>query len=279
MKQFLIALSVITLFAAPSTYGFGSKDTVLVKVGRTKITKTDFESRIAQYPQESQAALQRQENQDRLLDQMVDEEVLYQQAKKLGYHRKKELKQQLENSKKQLLIAMLVKDKVDQNIAVTPQEIQAYYQQNPAQFAALETRSLSHILVKTKAEANKINRQLRKGVSFEKLAKKHSIDPTKENGGSLGWVRKDNLVPEFGNAGFAIKRNGRRSGVVKSQFGFHIIKLNDKKMRPEIKLNEAKDQIANVLSVQKQQVLFKQLLDDAKKRIKVKRNADNEASK
>lgn len=84
----------------------------------------------------------------------------------------------------------------------------------------------SHILVKTEAEAKEILEKIKKGESFEGLARQKSICPSGRNGGSLGWFGKGMMVPEFEHACFNGKK-GDIVGPIKTQFGYHLIKIND----------------------------------------------------
>ncbi len=86
----------------------------------------------------------------------------------------------------------------------------------------------SHILVKSESEANALLFDLRRGKSFEDAAKEHSLCPSKKRGGDLGWFGKGQMVKEFEDAAFALKK-GELSKAVKTQFGWHIIKVNDMK--------------------------------------------------
>ncbi|KYK36045.1 MAG: peptidyl-prolyl cis-trans isomerase [Theionarchaea archaeon] len=86
----------------------------------------------------------------------------------------------------------------------------------------------SHILVKKRSEAEKILEELKKGASFAELAKKHSECPSRKRGGDLGWFGRGKMVPEFEEAAFSLKK-GELSDIVKTQFGYHIIKATDTK--------------------------------------------------
>lgn len=245
---------------------------VLAKVGMAKIYQEDLDERINQFPTQTQVYLQDNQNKVKLLDQMVDELVLVKYAKKQGVNRSDDYKSQLAEAKKQLLLAQLIQEKVDQNVEIDDTEVAAFYEENKDQFQAVERRRVAHILTKTQAEAEKARQELRSGKSFESVARKMSIDPSKENGGELGWITKDQVVPEFAKAAFAIKNKGRRTGIVKSQFGFHIIKLLDTNVRPPVSMEQASAQIQQQLTSQKRQQAFDNMLKEAKESVKISKN-------
>jgi peptidyl-prolyl cis-trans isomerase C len=107
----------------------------------------------------------------------------------------------------------------------------------------------SHILVKTEQEAKDIIAQLEKGADFEKLAKEKSIDPSKnKNGGDLGFFTKQQMVKEFAEAAFALKKGETSKTPVKTQFGWHVIRVTDRRTTEAPKFDQVKDQLKQKLS-------------------------------
>ena len=157
--------------------------------------------------------------------------MIYQLAKKDGLQRNKEFRENIEDIRRQALINFYIQEKVDKSAQVTDEEISAFYTENKDSFSEYEARNLSHILVDTKSQATKILGEFKAGAKFETLAQKYSKDNSKARGGQLGWVRKGDLVPEFGNVAFTMKTKNEVSDVVKTEFGYHIIKLTD--LQPE----------------------------------------------
>ena len=120
---------------------------------------------------------------------------------------------------------------------------QAYDADNAAHPAQIEIRA-SHILVKTEDEAKEIIKQLQGGADFATLAKEKSIDKgSGENGGDLNWFTKDTMVKEFSDAAFAMKRGDVSKVPVKSQFGWHIIKITDSRMQTPVPFEQRKDDL------------------------------------
>jgi peptidyl-prolyl cis-trans isomerase C len=269
MRKLALPLAAATL--ALSLVGcFGPKGDMVAKVGSEAITKTEFDERLATFPPEVKKALSQPQNQERVLDQMIDEELLVQAAQKKNYEAKDDFKKQIEFTKKQLLVNMLVSEEIDQKIQVTENDIQGYYSNNPNLFQAGSQRRASHILVKTREEASDIISKLKDGKDFAALATERSQDPgSKTRGGDLGWFGRGQLVPEFENAVFGMGK-GQLSQPVQTQFGFHVIKLVD--ISPAVQYEAARPQIQQLLTNQKKQELTVALLEKLRKETKVKKN-------
>jgi peptidyl-prolyl cis-trans isomerase C len=107
----------------------------------------------------------------------------------------------------------------------------------------------SHILVKTEQEAKEVIVQLEKGADFAKLAKERSIDPSKDkNGGDLGFFTKEQMVKEFAEAAFALKKGETSKAPVKTQFGWHVIRVTDRRAQEAPKFDHVKDSLRQKLS-------------------------------
>mgnify|MGYP001376869739 CR=1 FL=1 len=123
----------------------------------------------------------------------------------------------------------------------------------------------SHILVKTEQEAKDIIKQLEKGADFEKLAKEKSTDPSKDrNAGDLGFFTKEQMVKEFAEAAFALKKGETTKAPVKTQFGWHVIRVTDRRAAAAPKFEEVKDQLRQKLAEGIAQEEIAKLRDAAK---------------
>ncbi|CAH0526595.1 peptidylprolyl isomerase [Vibrio hippocampi] len=133
-----------------------------------------------------------------------------------------------------------------QNIQVSDEQVQQYYQENISKYSTSEQREVSHILVQgdDEAKAQAILDELNAGADFAALAKEKSEDiGSSEEGGSLGWIERDVMDPAFEEAAFALKNVGDHTGLVKSDFGYHIIQLDQVKASETKPLAEVKDEI------------------------------------
>ncbi|MFS1512124.1 peptidylprolyl isomerase [Chengkuizengella sp. SCS-71B] len=159
----------------------------------------------------------------------------------------------------QLEIEKLFESKID----VTDEEIATYYEENLSFYTEEEQVKASHILVETKEKAESIMQQINDGADFAELAKEHSIDPgSGANGGDLGFFGRDMMVPEFEKAAFNLSV-GELSEIVQSEFGFHIIKVTDKKEAEtptlEEKQEEIKEELINVETSEQYQLWIEEV--------------------
>jgi peptidyl-prolyl cis-trans isomerase D len=181
--------------------------------------------------------------------------------------------------KRKIKYAVLDTAKIQSGVQVTQDDLQAYYNAHRDQYRVAEQVKVSHILIKTPlagadgkvdekgvAEAQKraedLLKQLKAGANFEELAKKNSEDPgSAKQGGSLGWIGKGRTVPEFEKAAFSLPK-GQMSDLVKSSYGFHIIRVDDKQDAHMKTLGEVKAEIEPLVKQQKAQDIAQKQADD-----------------
>jgi peptidyl-prolyl cis-trans isomerase C len=159
-------------------------------------------------------------------DQVVLREIFTQEAEKKGIANSPDYRAQMELARQSILIRELFDDLKKKN-PVSDAEAQAEYDKFKAQVSGTEYRA-RHILVESEDEAKKLIAQIKAGAKFEELAKKHSKDPgSGANGGDLDFAKPDAYVPEFGQALTKLKKGEMTEVAVKTQFGWHIILLED----------------------------------------------------
>jgi peptidyl-prolyl cis-trans isomerase C len=175
-------------------------------------------------------------------DQVVLREIFVQEAERRGMAARPDFRMQLDFARQNILIRELFEDYRKKN-PVTDAEAQAEYDKFKAQAAGTEYRA-RHILVEKEDEAKALIARIKGGASFEDLAKQHSKDPgSGENGGDLDFSKPENYVPEFGNAMVKLAKGEMTETPVQSQFGWHIIRLDDTREAPFPAFDAVKDQI------------------------------------
>lgn len=181
---------------------------------------------------------------------VIDRELFMQEAQKLGLDGTDEFKTQMEFTREAILIRELITNFQKAN-PVTDAEIQAEYDKFAAANSGKEYRA-RHILVEKEAQAKAIIASIKKGAKFEDIAKKQSKDPgSGANGGDLDWASAGNYVKEFSDAMTQLAKGKMTETPVKTQFGYHIIRLDDVRDAQLPKLDDVKPQIVQQLGQQK----------------------------
>ena len=196
----------------------------LANVNGTSISTEDYAKNLANIPPQSRNQFSSPEDKKKFLNILVDREIVFQEGKKAALDKDPLYLAEVEQAKKEILINMmgqkLNKEKVSE------EETRSYFNKNIKDFQLVRA---SHILVKTEEEAHKIKKELSAGGNFEELAKKHSIDTgTAQKGGDLGPFNRKQMVPPFAELAFSLKPN-EMGGPVKTQFGYHLIKVMEVK--------------------------------------------------
>lgn len=241
---------------------------VLAEVNSGTITTGDFDNELKNLPEYLKAMADTPEGRKEMLDTMVIRELILQQAAKDGLDKGQEIEDKLRDLRKRLVVESFLKKKVETESNVSDEDMKKFYEQNKDKFKTGEQIKASHILVKTEKEAKDILAQLKAGGNFEEAAKKSSVDSSSAKGGDLGWFGKGNMVPVFEKAAFALKE-GQISEVVKSDFGFHIIKLTGKRAAGVRPFEEVKEQIKGAIMPTKQQEVFQKIKEELKKSAKI----------
>ena len=195
-------------------------------------------------------------------EEVIAREIFMQEAQKRGLDATPEYKAQIELARQTILIRELFAE-FQKTSAVTDADVQAEYDKFVAANGGKEYRA-RHILVETPAQAEAILASLKKGGKFEDIAKKQSKDPgSGANGGDLDWAAPGNYVKEFSEAMVALNK-GQVSAPVQSQFGFHIIRLDDVREAQLPKLEDVKPQIVQQMTQQRMAAFQQELRAKAK---------------
>ena len=174
-----------------------------------------------------------------VIDQMINEKLIDAETAKTSIEKTPEFQQRMAAAETQLVKTMFLENYLKDK--VTDKAIKAEYDKFKKDNKGKMEVHARHILVKTEAEAKEVIKDLDSGAKFEDLAKEKSVDPSAKNGGDIGYFAKDELIPEFSAAAFGLKPGTYTHAPVKSQFGWHVIYVMDKRERvvPEMKTVEA----------------------------------------
>ena len=260
-RRIAAAVALVAGLAGP--LAAQAQDKVVARVDGQPISEKDLAvasaalaSQLAQVPEEARKRA--------VMDRLIDMRVVSVAAAKAGLDQSEAFKSRMEQVRSQLLIAEFLKVKVEP--AVTEAAIKARYDQDVKAFDPPEEVRARHILVKTEDEAKAIIAALAKGADFAALAKEKSEDPgSGAQGGDLGFFGPGDMVPEFEEATKKLAVGGVTTAPVKSQFGWHVIRLEEKRKQPVPPLDTVRDQVRQALVGE----TFAKMLEDLKKATKI----------
>jgi len=232
---------------------------VLASVNGEIITVEDFQNEIDSLPEYTRKQLKSAEQKKKRLDNMIKESLLRQEAQKRGLHNDKEIQRKVDRYQNRLVTEKLYQTVAREQGNIGDVEVQKYYEENKNQYKQKERIRASQILIlvppnagpekdaeaKTKAET--VLKKARAGEDFSELAKQNSEGPTAVRGGDLGYFQRGRMVPEFEEVAFSIDNVGDVSDIVKTKFGYHIVKLSDRQPEKLLGLEEVKERIVRQL--------------------------------
>lgn len=268
---------LILFLCATLAFSCGKKEDsrVLAEIDSEKITLSEFTRELDKIPLELKMFVLSQVGKKNYLERMITKKLLLREAKKEGIEKEKEFQERLSELREQLLIEMLLKKKITTDFRIDDAELKKYYEAHKEEFKRPPEINTRHILLKTEEEARQIQEKLMKGEDFVELAKKYSIDPAaKVTGGELGYHPRGSLVPEYEEEAFKLKKVGQISGIVKSRFGYHLIRLEGIKPPSYAKFDEVKELIRQRMIQEKQGEILQKYIEDLKKNAKIKINED-----
>jgi peptidyl-prolyl cis-trans isomerase C len=198
-----------------------------------------------------------------LLDRIVDSKLVVQEGKKSKVTDDPAFKKRMAFVEDQVLQDFWIQREVARK--VTPEKLQQRYEERLKSMPSEEEVHARHILVSTEDEAKAIIADLKKGTAFDKLAKEKSTDKASgAEGGDLGWFKKSDMVKEFADAAFALKKDELTETPVKTQFGYHVIKVEDRRKAPPPAFEELADQLREEMSREAVTAQLDQLRSGAK---------------
>lgn len=235
---------------------------ILAKVNGQSITSADLDAFIISMGPGGER-YNNPEGRKMVLEQLINKKLFLADAAKNLYEYDPKFKAEFQRMKEEMLANFAIAKAVE-SVKVTDEEAKAFFEENKSELMSGETVNASHILVATEEEANEILAKINAGeISFEDAARAHSSCSSSEQGGNLGEFGRGQMVPEFDSACFEMVP-GEVRGPVKTQFGFHLIKLNAKNEAKPIEFSEIADQIKQKLMSDKQQAAYRSKINQLK---------------
>ena len=243
-------------------------ETVLATVGSAEIKHKDVTAIIGRLDPQRAAMYDNEMGRRAILEELVNMELFSLLGAELGVEKDPKFIETMNEVRKDVTRQFAV-EAIMKDVAVSDEEIAEFYEKHKENFKIPETVRASHILVADEDEMKKVRADLDAGMSFEDAARKHSSCPSKEQGGDLGFFSKEQMVPEFGNAAFAMKVGDVSAEPVKTQFGLHLIKLVDKKEASVRPLEEVRAQLTESLLNEKKAGVYNDQLSKLREKHQV----------
>ncbi|MEO5359834.1 MAG: peptidylprolyl isomerase [Nitrospirota bacterium] len=262
MKKLLLMILALTLLVScddkqGKSGGMKTEGATVVKINDVAVTTGQLQDDLLKLPANYKSAFSGKEGLMNFVDEIKRREVLYLEAKKQGMDKDPAFVKKLEEFTRLNLVNALITKNINMaDIKVTPEEAKDYFDKNPKEFIMPDQIKASHILLKTEDEAKKVLEKVKKGGDFAAIAKEFSVDKVSgEKGGDLGFFAKGQLEPTFDAAVFKLKK-GETGPVVKTPFGYHVIKVFDVKPSAKMEFEPSKGMIIQYLTSEKQKKAF-----------------------
>ena len=241
---------------------------VLATVEDNEIKLKDVEGVLSRLDPQRAAMYDNEMGRRAILEELINVELFSLLGAELEVEKDKEFIEMMEKVRKDIVRQFAV-DAIMKDVSVSDEEIAEEYEKNKDRFKVQETVRASHILVEDEEAMKKVQADLDGGMSFDEAARKHSTCPSKEQGGDLGFFSKGQMVKEFSDAAFAMKVGEVTKEPVKTQFGFHLIKLVEKKEESVRPLDDVKEQLADSMLNEKKAEIYQKELDRLREKYKV----------
>lgn len=240
---------------------------VVAKVNEKEITQDDVMKFLNDIGPQVAMQFQSPEGIQKVIDELVNQELLYLDAEKNNLDKDQEFQDVLKQNE-EILLKNYALNRLIQDVEANEEEVKEYFEEHRDQFKMPRKAKASHILVGTEEEAKDILEKIDEGMSFEEAAKEYSTCPSKEQGGDLGEFNEGQMVPEFEEAVFSMEE-GSISEPVKTQHGFHIIKLVQKSDEINTEFKDVKEDVHQHVIRLKQQERYTKKINDLKEKNKV----------
>jgi len=264
---FLFSLCLVCLFGGCQK---NPGDNELVRVNDVSISLEEFREITERQSLEGKLRLLREKDRrDFLENYLITREILYQEASKKGYDKNKQILAKIDDIKRAMVIDAFLEDTLSKRGDVSDTEIQRYYVEHKELFTEPEEIKFRQIIVESEPVLQDVLVKLSRGESFEKLASTYNVGKYREDGGNFGTIRRGQLSPvlaQFEEAAFSLRNKGEISEVIKTPFGYHIIRLDDKRGTALKPLGLVKERIRHVLESEKKQAARAAFVKEAKAR-------------
>jgi len=271
---------------APAARSERKQGPALAEVNGEVITVAEFQEEIEPPPEYTQNQLRTGEQKLKRPDNMIKDVLLRQEAHKRSLDEDAEIQRKVARYRDRLITEKLYQQVAQERGAIDDVEVQTYYDEHKNQYTQKERIRASQILIlvppnadakkdaEARAKAEEVAKKAKGGADFAELAKQYSEGPTAVRGGDLGYFSRGRMVPEFEEVAFSLTTVGDTSDVVKTKFGYHVVKLTDRQPEKQLTLDEVKDRIVRQLESKNRREIRQNLDQELREKANVKVHDD-----
>lgn len=248
---------------------------VVAQINGREIRDDEFKMRFSRLSPSLKSKYSDEKGKREFLEEIVKRELLLQEAKKAGIEKDQVLLDRIEEMRERLILNEFLQREVEGKLVTTDKELEDYYNLHKEEFKSPDEAKISHILVKNEEDAKAVIKRLRKGSDFAKMAREISIDmATKDSGGEMGVIQKGKFHPQLDSVIFSANE-GEISDPVKTERGYHIIKVQKKIPGLPLSFNDAKNILSQRYQIEKRSKVFEDLFARLKSKANITISDEN----
>ena len=277
MKELVVlvlAISIIfNIIGCEQRKDAGGK--VVAQINGREIRDDEFKMRFSRLTPALKSKYSDEKGKREFLEEIIKRELLLQEAKKAGIEKDQVLLDRIEEMRERLILNEFLQREVEGKLVTTDKELEDYYNLHKEEFKSPDEAKISHILVKNEEDAKAVIKRLRKGSDFAKMAREISIDmATKDSGGEMGVIQKGKFHPQLDSVIFSANE-GDVSDPVKTERGYHIIKVQKKIPGIPLSFNDAKNILSQRYQIEKRSKVFEDLFTRLKSKANITISDEN----
>ncbi len=277
MREFVVLVLAVSIIF--NIVGCGQrKDAggkVVAQINGREIRDDEFKMRFSRLSPSLKSKYSDEKGKREFLEEIIKRELLLQEAKKAGIEKDQVLLERIEEMKERLILNEFLQREVEGRLVTTDKELEDYYNLHKEEFKSPDEAKISHILVKNEEDAKAVIKRLRKGSDFAKMAREISIDmATKDSGGEMGVIQKGKFHPQLDSVIFSANE-GEVSDPVKTERGYHIIKVQKKIRGLPLSFNDAKNMLSQRYQIEKRNRAFEDLFTRLKSKANITISDEN----
>lgn len=261
MREFVVlvlAVSIIfNIIGCGQRKDAGGK--VVAQINGREIRDDEFKMRFSRLSPSLKSKYSDDKGKREFLEEIIKRELLLQEAKKAGIEKDKVLLDRIEEMKERLILNEFLQREVEGRLVTTDKELEDYYNLHKEEFKSPDEAKISQIVVRSDQDAREVLKRLRKGSDFARIARELSIDAaTRNSGGDVGVLQRGKIHPELDSVIFAMNE-GEISDPIKTESGYHIMKLQKKIPGLPLSFNDAKNILSQRYQIEKRSKVFEDL--------------------